>query len=286
MTTTAYLNGQFLPLSEARVPVLDRGYLFGDGVYEVIPVYAGKVFKLEAHLDRLQRSLEAIRLHNPYDNHRWIECIRQLISLNGGGKTDQTIYLQVSRGITAKRAHGLPDNPSPSVLAFTWPMAEVPESVISVGVSAITLEDFRWHRCDIKSIALLANVMLADEALRDGHNEAILHRNGKITEGASSNVFCMIDNILVTPARSEMILHGITREFTLELASQAGIRTEERDISTESLRNADEIWISSSTREIYPVTMLDNAAVGTGKPGSNWRAVYSLYQQQKILYME
>lgn len=280
--TTAYLNGQFLPLSEARVPVLDRGYLFGDGVYEVIPAYSGNVFRLAAHLQRLDRSLKGIRLHNPLDHEEWREMIHQLLGFNQASNGDLAIYLQVSRGNSPTRQHGLPANPTPTVLAFTWPLTGVPEEVQSKGVTAVCVEDFRWHRCDIKAIALLANVMLADVALSKGHNEAILHRKGVVTEGASSNVFAIIDGKLVTPPKSELILHGITRDFILELAGEAGLDINECELSMDELRQAEEIWISSSTREIFPVTELDGIKTGSGLPGPQWRKVYELYQQHKL----
>ncbi len=280
--TIAYLNGQFLPLDEARVPVLDRGYLFGDGVYEVIPAYNGHIFRLSAHLQRLDRSLASIRLHNPMPRTDWESMMQALLQHNDGGNRNLAIYLQVSRGVTATRQHGLPDTPTPSILAFVWPLTGVSAQVQDEGVSAITLEDFRWHRCDIKSIALLANVMLADDALRNGHNEAILHRDGQVTEGASSNVFALFGDTVITPPANQLILHGITREFLIELAQQAGLQLREAELTVDELKSAAEIWITSSTREVFPVTSLDGNAIGNGKPGDQWRKVHTLYQQQKL----
>lgn len=278
----AYLNGQFLPLNEARVPVMDRGYLFGDGVYEVIPAYGSSIFRLPGHLDRLDRSLEGIQLPNPLSHAEWESVLQQLLMHNSGdGSKDHAIYLQVTRGVFPTRTHGLPANPAPTVLAFTWPLAGVPDKVKQDGVSAISTEDFRWQRCDIKAIALLANVMLAGKAVAEGHNEALLHRDGLVTEGASSNLFALIDGQVVTPPRSNLILHGITRDFILELAGMAGLQVVERELDLVELRGAAEIWITSSTREIYPVTELDGSPVGDGKPGPLWLRMYELYQRHK-----
>lgn len=278
--STAYLNGQFLPLDQARIPALDRGYLFGDGVYEVIPAYGQHIFRLDAHLARLDQSLSSIRMPNPLPHSEWQSLITRLLNLNDDSR-DQAVYLQITRGVMESRAHGLPDTLTPTVLAFTWPLKGIAPEVLKHGVSAITREDNRWQRCDIKSIALLANVLLADEALREGHNEAILHRDGKITEGASSNVFALLDDTLITPASSTAILSGITRKFTLELAAQAGLHCKESELDLATLREADEIWVTSSTREIFPVTRLDDVNVGNGLPGPAWHIVYSLFQQHK-----
>lgn len=283
MMNIAYLNGQYLPLDEARVPVLDRGYLFGDGVYEVIPAYRGKAFRLDDHLARLQQSLAAIRLPATLLSADWPSIINELLALNGASDRDQAIYLQISRGVATTRAHGLPSDCTPSVLAFTWPLPSMSESIRNEGVSVITRADIRWQRCDIKAIALLANIMLADEAMQDGHNEAILHRDNVVTEGASSNVFLLSAGQLATPPKSNLILHGITRAFILELAQQAGLSCTERELSLTELRAADEVWISSSTRELLPVTAVDGAPVADGKPGDYWRKVYGLYQTQKYL---
>lgn len=277
----AYLNGQFLPLHEARVPVLDRGYLFGDGVYEVMPAYSGRIFRLEAHLERLARSLAAIRMIPPLKNAEWRDVLADLLHHNAGLGRDQAVYLQVTRGVAPTRTHGLPKDCIPSLLAFTWPLPPIPDSIRENGVSAISQPDNRWHRCDIKAIALLANVMLADAASSAGHNEAILHRDGQLTEGASSNVFMLRGDTLYTPPCSELILHGVTRAFVLELAAQAGLACHEQPVALDELFSADEVWISSSTRELYPVTRLDEKPIGTGTPGPRWQAVHALYQQHK-----
>ncbi len=276
---TAYLDGQYLPLAEARVPVLDRGYLFADGVYEVMPVYAGRIFALDAHLDRLDFSLSAIQLPNPLTRDTWREMLNTLVSRNGGG--EQMLYLQVSRGVQPKRSFGLPDNPAPCVLAFCQPLPMLTDAIKSKGVSAITREDTRWLNCHIKSIALLGAVLLSHEAVQAGCNEVILLRDGNLTEGGSSNVFVIKNGVVTTPPKSRLILAGITRDLVIESLCSAGTPLEERAIPESELRQADEIWITSSTREIYPVTALDDKPVGDGQAGHMWAKAFELFQARK-----
>lgn len=278
---TAWLDGQYLPLAEARVPVLDRGYLFADGVYEVLPVYAGHLFALDAHLDRLQRSLEAIRLPDPLSREAWRTMLGSLVQRNGGG--EQMLYLQVTRGVQPKRAFGLPAQVSPCVLAFCQPLPPVSDSVRQNGVAALTREDTRWLNCHIKSIALLGAVLLSQEAVESGCNEVILLRDGCLTEGGSSNVFVVKDGAVATPPKSRLILAGITRDLVIECLQASRSPCQERRISEAELRQADEIWITSSTREIYPVTTLDGAPVGSGKPGAVWARAFERFQARKAL---
>lgn len=275
----ACLDGRFLPLAEARVPVLDRGYLFADGVYEVLPVYGGRLFALDAHLERLDASLAGIRLPNPLTRAAWREMLEMLVARNGGG--EQTLYLQVTRGVQPQRAFTLPAQPRPCVLALCQPLPPVTEAIRREGVSAITQEDTRWLNCHIKSIALLGAVLLTDEALKTGCNEAILLRDGLLTEGGSSNVFLVKNGVVATPPKSRLILAGITRDLVLKSLREAGTRCEERAIAEAELRAADEIWITSSTREIYPVTRLDERPVGNGRPGPAWGRAFGLFQQLK-----
>jgi D-alanine transaminase len=275
----AYLDGQYLPLAEARVPVLDRGYLFADGVYEVMPVYAGRMFVPDAHLDRLDASLTAIQLPNPLTRDGWHAALRELVARNGGG--DQMLYLQVTRGVQAKRAFGLPENPKPCVLSFCQPLPPVSEAIRQRGVSAVVHEDTRWLNCHIKSIALLGAVLLSQEGLKAGCNETILLRDGLLTEGSSSNVFIVKNGRIATPPKSRLILAGITRELVIESLAKAGLACDERNISESELRQADEIWITSSTREIYPVTVLDGRNVGDGRPGPSWVQAFQLFQASK-----
>lgn len=274
---TVYLNGDFLPASEAKVSVLDRGFVFGDGVYEVIPVYAGRLFRLEHHLERLDNSLNGIRLENPLPHAQWAECLEELIRRNGGG--DQSVYLQITRGV-AKRDHAFPDQVQPTVFAMSNPMPEVsPE--LRRGVDAITLEDFRWKMCHIKSIALLPNILLRQQAIDQGATEAIMLREGQVTEGAATNVFIVQDGTVLTPPKSNLLLPGITRDLVVELCHKHGLPCEERAITEEELREADEIWLTSSTKEIIPVTRLDAEPVGKGRPGPVWEQALGHYQVYK-----
>lgn len=271
-----FLHGKLMPVEKACVSVLDRGFLFGDGVYEVIPVYAGKLFHLSAHLKRLSHSLAEIQLDNPYDEAAWIKILQSLVEKNGSG--DLAVYLQVTRGV-ANRDHAFPSEACSTVFAMANPLKPVAENILREGVSTITLEDNRWLRCDIKSIALLGNVLLRQQAVEDGATEAILIRDGFVTEGAASNFFMVQNNEIITPPKSNLILPGISRDVVLELAKNHGFNTRESDVSEQMLSQADEIWLTSSTKAVLPVTKLDNQSVGSGKPGKVWKQMHNLYQQ-------
>lgn len=275
---TVYLNEKFLPAEQACVPVLDRGFIFGDGVYEVIPAYGGKLFRLDEHLHRLQNSLDAVRIPNPLTSDSWAKMLNELIALNDGD--DQSIYLQVTRGV-AQRDHAIPTNPQPTVFAMSNPLKPLAEEIIKTGVSAITLDDIRWQRCHIKAISLLPNILLRQEALDQNAAEAILVRDGFATEGAASNLFAVIDGVLCTPPTGPFLLPGITRDLILELAAANNIAHREQNISRQNLLHADEIWLTSSTKEILPVTHLDNAAVSNGLPGTLFKTMLALYQDYK-----
>jgi len=274
-----YLNGVYLPLEEARVPVLDRGFLFADGVYEVIPVYHGRPFRLLEHMERLDTSLEAIRMDNPLPPSLWEEIFARLTA--AAPEQDQTIYLQVTRGVDQTRNHLLPRGIAPTVLVMAWPAKLRDPAIPEKGVAAIVLDDNRWHRCDIKSTALLANVLLRQQAEDAGAAEALLIRDGLVTEGSSTNVFAVQDGEILTPPRGDLLLRGVTRDLILELARGAGIPCAERHITRDELETADEIWISSSSREVQPVTLLDGRPVGDGLPGDAWRSMDALFQAYK-----
>ncbi len=274
-----YLNGQYLPLEEARISVLDRGFLFADGVYEVIPVYRGRPFRLAEHMDRLDTSLESIRMDNPLTSDAWEAVFARLTA--AAPETDQMLYLQVTRGVEATRNHLMPRGIAPTVLVMAWPAKERDPAIAEKGVAAIVLEDNRWHRCDIKSTALLANVLLRQQADDAGATEAILIRDGLVTEGSSTNVFVVHDGEIVTPPRSDLLLRGVTRDLVLELAREAGIPCAERHVTRDEIETADEIWISSSSREVHPVTLLDGQPVGDGLPGDAWRSMDALFQAYK-----
>lgn len=273
-----YLNGDFTPADQAKVSVYDRGYLLGDGVYEVIPVYAGKAFLLEQHLQRLQNSLDGVRIDNPHSDEQWTHIINDLIAQNNGG--DQSLYLQVTRGV-APRDHVFPVGVTPSVFMMSNPLQPVAESWKNEGIKAITTADIRWMRCDIKAITLLANSLMKQLAQDAGAQEALLIRDNYLTEGSASNAYAVIDGIIFTAPRDEKILPGITRQLVMELAAKNDMPLHERAVSESALRNADEIWISSSTKEVVPVTLLDGEIVGSGKPGPVWQQMDSLFQQYK-----
>jgi len=273
-----YLNGEFLPLEEAKIPVLDRGFIFGDGVYEVIPCYGGRLFRLEEHLRRLQHSLDGIRLRNPLTLAEWKEMLQRLVEANPA--KDQSLYLQVTRGV-AGRDHRFPEKSTPTVFAMSKPLPPAPPELLERGVAAITLPDIRWQYCHIKAISLLPNVLLRQQALEAGADEAILLRDGEATEGAASNLFIVEAGVLITPPKDHRLLPGITRDLVVELARNAGIPCQERTVTESELRAAQEIWITSSTREILPVTRLDDTVVGEGRPGEMWRRMYQLYQRYK-----
>lgn len=270
-----YLNGEFLPLEEAQVSVLDRGFIFADGVYEVIPVYNGRFFRAQEHLQRLENSLNSIKLPNPLTREQWIETLETVVARNEG--SEQSVYLQVTRG-PAKRNHNFPQDTQPTVFIMSEPLQALPPST---GVKAITCADTRWQYCDIKSIALLANVLLRQQAVEVGAAEAILIREGYVMEGAASNVFIVIDGVAITPPKSQYILPGITRDLIVEAMLEAQLPCREANIPEIQLRSADEIWVTSSTREILPVVMLDDKPVGDGQPGPVWTTVWQIYQDYK-----
>ena len=272
---TVYLNGQYLPVDEAKVSVMDRGFLLGDGVYEVIPAYAGKLFRLEDHLERLNNSLKSIRLINPHNQEEWRGLLTPLLQTG----IDQSVYLQITRGPAPKRDHAFPRNVKPTVFAMVSTIN--PHTDENNGLKAISLEDNRWKLCDTKAITLLANVLLRQQAVNQDCAEAILFKDGYLTEGAASNVFAVLNGILVTPPKSPAILPGITRDIILEIAEKNNIPHSQRAITKEEIEGASEIWVTSSTREIIPITELDGAPVGDGKPGPVWKAFFKLFQDYK-----
>jgi len=276
-----YLNGQFMPLDNACVSVLDRGFIFGDGVYEVIPAYSRRPFRVVEHLHRLQHSLDGIRLKNPHTNNEWRQLIMQLIEHNPG--EDLSIYLHITRGV-AKRDHAFPDVP-PTVFMMCNPLLPPSPELLENGVTAITANDNRWVRCDIKSISLLPNVLLRQLAVDADAAETILIRDGYLTEGSASNIFVVKNQVLLTPPKSHLMLPGITYDVTLELAATHGIIHEVREIAEDELLSAEEIMLTSSTREIMAITHLNGKAVGTGKPGPKFRQLHELYQQYKATNM-
>jgi len=274
-----YLNGAYLPLAEARISPLDRGFLYADGVYEVMPVYAGRPFRFGAHLARLEHSLAGIRMADPHTPSEWREILGSLIERNGGG--DQYVYWQVTRGAERGRTHApLPDIPR-TVFAFCAPWPTAAPAALEQGVSCVTANDTRWARCDIKSVALLPNVLLRQLSVEAEAAETILLREGELTEASASAVHVVLGGEVLVPPNSHRILPGTTRSVVEELATRAGILWRVAPISEAQLRAADEVWISGATREVLPVTRLDGHAVGGGRPGPLWRRVYAELQRYK-----
>jgi D-alanine transaminase len=282
---TIYLNGEYMPIEEAKVSVLDRGFIFGDGVYEVVPVYSRRAFRLAEHLRRLQHSLDGIRLPNPHSDVEWAAIIKEIIALNPG--EDQYLYLHITRGV-AKRDHAFP-KPAVSATVFMMsnPMPRPAPELLQSGVCAVTATDNRWLRCDIKAIALLPNVLLRQIAVDAGCAETILIRRGSdtsdgfMTEGAASNIFAVKDGRLLAPPKDNLMLPGITYDVILEIAATNGIPHEVRRIAASEVFAADELLLTSSTKEVIAITQLDGKPVGGGKPGPMFGRLHRLYQDFK-----
>ncbi len=275
-----HLDGAFLPLREARISPLDRGFLFADGVYEVMPVFGGRPFRFGPHFDRLARSLHELRMRDPHDREGWRALIADLIERNGGG--DLYIYLQVTRGAEYGRNHApLPSLP-PTVFAFCAPLPRAAAAQLERGVECITAQDTRWARCDIKSVALLANVLLRQLACDVGAQETILLRDGMLTDASASTVHVVRDGALYTPPDSQWILPGTTRSVVEELATRIGLAWHAVPVSEAQLRSADEIWLAAATREVSSVTRLDGAPVGRGVPGPAWKAIRAAFDGLKV----
>ena len=274
-----YLNGEYLPQTQARVSVLDRGFLFGDGVYEVIPVFGGEPLRLNEHLERLQRSMDRVGLQNPLSISEWNDVFQTLLERNPGG--DRSIYLQVTRGVSPVRDLSVAEDIAPTVFVMVNDIKPVEYDTLERGIEAITVDDFRWKACDIKSVSLIANVMIRLHANRSSVVDAIMVRDGLLTEGTASNVFMVHDNVIATPPKSECLLPGITRDLVIELARANGFIIEERDIRESELETADEIWLTSSTREIAPVVKINEHTVGNGVAGECWKKMIAIYQAYK-----
>lgn len=275
---SAYLNGEWLALADAKVSVMDRGFLFGDGVYEVIPVYGGKLFCLERHITRLQNSLSEIRLELSKTAEEWSDLLQLAVAKSGDSLA--SLYVQVTRGADVSRNFVYPEQPVPTVFIMVNPAPNLERREVKP-ITLVSLEDFRWDRGHIKTISLIAAGLLKNEAIAAGANDAVLHKNGLVTEATSANLFAVIDGTLVTPPKSSKLLHGITRDVVLELAESAGISYAEREIRLEELQSADELMISSSTMEVWPVGSLDGRPVGNGAPGVVWQKLDKLFQDHK-----
>lgn len=279
MHNLVYLNGEFLPRDQARVPVMERGFLFGDGVYEVLPAFGGKPFRLTQHLERLNASLKAVRIAPPLSHVEWENILTHLVTINE--QTESSLYLQVTRGAGPNRDHAIPAGITPTVFAMTTLIPATNAAINARGIAAITQDDYRWERCDIKAITLLANVLLRQAAIDVGATDAILIRNGLAMEGAASNLFMVRDGTIITPPQSQYLLPGITRDLILELAKTNGLPCAIMPIPVNELGLAEEIWLTSSVREIMPVIQLNGVKVGCGVPGPHWQGINQLYQAFK-----
>jgi len=277
-----YLNGAFMPIEDARIPVLDRGFIFGDGIYEVVPVYSRVPFRLDEHLTRLEHSLSDVRIRNPHTRQQWREVIAKLVVLQPF--EDQSIYLQVTRGV-ARRDHALPRDAQPTVFLMSNPLVSPPPDQVERGARAVSSEDFRWLRCDIKTTSLMANCLLREISAQAGAAETILFRDGRLTEASASNVFIVKNGTILAPPKSNLILPGITYDVVVELARAAGIPVELRDISESEARGADEMWVTSSGKEVLAIVELDGRPIGGGQPGPVFRRMHALYQQYKQTVM-
>jgi D-alanine transaminase len=281
--TPCLLNGEMQPLSQAKVSVLDRGFIFGDGVYEVIPVYGKRLFRFDEHMARLARSLDKLRIPNPHSRDEWLRQVRSLVSQVPA--QDQLVYLQITRGV-ALRDHVMPEGLTPTVFVMSNPMKPPTAEQRHVGVACITARDFRWERGDIKSVSLLGNVLARQMSADHGAAETIMFRNGLLTEASGSNVWVVHEGALLGAPRSEHVLEGIRYELLRELCEEEGIAYNLRPISEDDVRVADELMISSASKEILPVTKLDNQPVGhgalRGKPGPVYARLYEAYQRAKL----
>jgi D-alanine transaminase len=275
---TVYLNGLFLPISEAKVSVLDRGFIYGDGVYELVPVYGREPYRLRQHLARLQRSLDGIRLANPHRDAEWEAIIRELISRQPFD--DQGVYFQVTRG-AAKRDHAFPKDTPPTVFMMSNPLPIPSREQVEGGVAVVTADDERWLHCDLKTISLLGNVLARQLAVDHGAVETVLFRNGYLTEASASNVLIVRNGSIVAPPKDNLILPGITYDATWELAREGGLPIEIRSVTRSETLAADEMWLSSSTKEVLAVTTLDGKPFAGGKPGPVYREMYRLFQASK-----
>ena len=278
MSEIVYLNGEFMPADQARIPVLDRGFIFGDGVYEVIPVYSRRPFRLPEHFQRLQRSLDAVRIANPLTGPEWVRLIDEIVARNSGD--DQSVYLQVTRGV-AKRDHAFPKESKQTVFVMSGPLVTPSADKVEQGVAAVTTTDYRWLRCDVKSVSLLANCLLRQQAVDAGAEEVVMLRDGYLSEGSSSNVFAVKNGVLLATPKNHLVLPGITYDVVLELAAATRLPVEVREIPEAEVRSADELWLTSSTKEVLAISTLDGKPVGSGRPGEVFRTLHAEFQAFK-----
>ena len=283
MSARIFVNGRWLAPEDASVSVMDRGFLFGDGVYEVIPVYSRQPFRLEQHLARLQQSLDGIQLANPHRLEEWIAFVMQLA--REAEWEDQSIYIQVTRGPMAVRNHAFPKQVTPTVVLLAEPMITPPDAQRLQGIAAVSAADIRWLRCDLKATSLLANCLLRQMAVSAGCVETVLFRDGFLTEGSASSIFVIRNGTLLAPIKNHLMLPGITYDVVLELADRHGLPFQVRDVTEAETRAADELWMCSSTKEVLPIVTLDGREVGNGRPGTRFAQMYAWYQEFKATVM-
>ncbi|MEG3767807.1 aminotransferase class IV [Alteromonas sp. 14N.309.X.WAT.G.H12] len=285
--TIAFLNGEFLPLEHAQISPMDRGFLFGDGIYEVVPTLGGKPVGLAWHLERLNDGLTALDITNPNSDEAWTQLINQLVAQNAEGLNSDSVgvYIQVTRGTVMQRAHGFPENVTPTVFAFAFASAAppVPDREKVKVFSVITAQDRRWQRCNIKSTSLLGNVLHYQQGNEAGKQETILYNDAhEITEASACNIFIVRDGEIMTPPQDNQILPGITRRIVIESLARDGMQVTQQPITLEQLRNADEVWLTSSSKEIAPVTIVDDKAVGDGNVGAMWLKAITSFNKYKF----
>ena len=285
--TLCYLNGEYSPLHLTKVSVLDRGFIFGDGIYEVVPAYGGRLFRFDEHLARLNRSLSKLRIANPHTREEWLDRCRTLVAalVEKTGAPDQIVYIQITRGV-ALRDHVMPADVQPTVFMMCSALKPATPEQRHQGVSCVTARDFRWERGDIKSISLLGNVLARQMSADHGATETIMFRTGHLTEAAASNVWIVHEGALLGPPKSEHVLEGIRYELIRELCEEVGVAYNLRPIPEADVFSADEVLLSSATKELLPVTVLDGQPVGhgalRGKPGPVYARLYEAYQRAKL----
>jgi D-alanine transaminase len=273
-----YLNGRFLPLEDAQVSVLDRGFIYGDGVYELVPVYGREPFRLPQHLARLQHSLDGIALANPMSHAQWEALIRDLVARQS--HADQGVYLQITRGV-AKRDHAFPKGVPPTVFMMSNPLATPSREQVDRGVAVVTAVDNRWHRCDLKTISLVGNVLMRQLAAEADAVETVMFRDGFLTEASASNVLLVKDGTILVPPKDRHILPGITYDAAVEFAHDIGVPVVTRPIPRDEALAADEMWLSSSTKEVLAVTTVDGVPFAGGRPGPVFRRMWAAFQVKK-----
>lgn len=281
-----FLNNTFLPMEEAKISPMDRGFLFGDGIYEVIPSYQGKLVGFAPHIERMNNGMKEIGINFDWSLQQWRDLANTLIEKNQGDNLG--IYLHVSRGTDSKRFHAYPDNVAPTVFAFAFeiPAAPVADKTQAKPYKVSTTRDLRWERCHIKSTALLGNVMHFQHGYERGANETLLfNANNELTEASACNAYIVKDGVIITPPLDNQILPGITRFMLLDILKKDGsLKVEERVVTMDEVFDADEVWVTSSSKEIAPIVEVDGKPVGNGEVGDVWQAAQKLYSAGKYNY--